>query len=50
MLTFLEEASDLVEFVNTINDNIKPIHLEIKKAVSEESGKQSYCLVSGHPD
>ena len=38
--------SKLAQFVSVINANIKPFHLEIKKAISEENGSHWYGLVS----
>lgn len=53
MSVFTDQYSDreddqkvqLLEFVRTINRNIQPFHMEIKKGVSEEDGKSFYCLV-----
>ncbi|KAK3091227.1 hypothetical protein FSP39_018110 [Pinctada imbricata] len=36
----------LPAFVRTINDNVKPFHMEIKKGISEEDGISYYCLVN----
>lgn len=41
-----DQKAHLLEFVRTINRNIQPFHMEIKKGVSEEEGKSFYCLVS----
>lgn len=38
--------SDLVHFVKTVNDNIRPFHLEIKKAMDEVTGSHFYILVN----
>ena len=40
-----DQKQHLLEFVRTINRNIQPFHMEIKKGVSEEEGKSFYCLV-----
>lgn len=40
-----DQKVQLLEFVRTINRNIQPFHMEIKKGVSEEDGKSFYCLV-----
>ncbi|XP_076086276.1 non-structural maintenance of chromosomes element 1 homolog isoform X1 [Mytilus galloprovincialis] len=40
-----DQKAHLLEFVRTINRNIQPFHMEIKKGVSEEEGKSFYCLV-----
>jgi len=39
-------GEELVQFVGTINTNIKPYGLEIKKSVDEFSGKHSFVFVS----
>ena len=39
-------ADRLVEFVQTINMNILPFHMEIKKGINESSGASAYALVS----
>ncbi|KAL3869497.1 hypothetical protein ACJMK2_042171 [Sinanodonta woodiana] len=41
-----ERRHQLTEFVITINNNIKPFHMEIKKGVSEEDGSNYYGLVN----
>lgn len=38
--------TDLVQFVKTVNDSIKPFHLEIKKAIEEFGGAHFYVLVN----
>ncbi|XP_076086288.1 non-structural maintenance of chromosomes element 1 homolog isoform X2 [Mytilus galloprovincialis] len=40
-----DQKAHLLEFVRTINRNIQPFHMEIKKGVSEEEGKSFYCLI-----
>lgn len=40
-----DQKQHLLEFVRTINRNIQPFHMEIKKGVSEDEGKSFYCLV-----
>ena len=47
-LLLLAETSDisrLAEFVNTINTKIRPLHLQIKKAINEVTAAQYYGLV-----
>lgn len=45
------DDSKLAEFVNTINMMIRPLHLEIKKAIHEENRTHYYCIVnSGNSD
>ncbi|XP_013413243.1 non-structural maintenance of chromosomes element 1 homolog isoform X2 [Lingula anatina] len=37
---------ELGSFVITINENIKPLNLEIRKGISEKTGNHCYCLVN----
>ncbi|ESO87581.1 hypothetical protein LOTGIDRAFT_127737 [Lottia gigantea] len=41
-----ESRRNFTEFVITVNNSIKPFHMEIKKGFSEEDGTNYYCLVS----
>lgn len=40
------DISRLAEFVNTINTKIRPLHLQIKKAINEVTAAQYYGLVN----
>ncbi|XP_041358755.1 non-structural maintenance of chromosomes element 1 homolog [Gigantopelta aegis] len=41
-----ERRRVLAEFVRTINSNLHPLHMEIKKGVNEDDGSNYYGLVS----
>ena len=47
--TFLDPPN-LAMLVEVINMNVKPINLEIRKAISEETGAHFYALVSAQRD
>ena len=42
----LGEPDDLRDFVHAINEKIKPIHIEIKKGVSEHDGSNYFILIN----
>ena len=42
---FAVEGVNIVEMITTINKPIKTLHLEIKKAISEDTGGHFYGLV-----
>ena len=44
-IIFAVEGVNIVEMITTINKPIKTLHLEIKKAISEDTGGHFYGLV-----
>ena len=41
-----EAMAPLLEFVTFINNHIEPLHMQIRKGISEDDGTSSYVLVT----